>query len=43
MNLLKEPKRPRWRPFIHLTYSSNVHDSWRHFVDVGCWNVELGD
>jgi 5-methylcytosine-specific restriction endonuclease McrA len=43
MRLLKEPKRPRWRPFIHLTYSSAVHDSWRHFVDVGCWNVELGD
>lgn len=43
MQLLKEPKRPRWRPFIHLTYSSAVHDSWRHFVDVGCWNVELGD
>jgi 5-methylcytosine-specific restriction endonuclease McrA len=43
MKLLKEPKRPRWRPFIHLTYSSAVHDTWRHFVDVGCWNVELGD
>ena len=43
MQLLKEPKRPRWRPFIHLTYSSAVHDSWRHFVDVGCWSVELGD
>lgn len=43
MALLKEPKRPRWRPFIHLTYSSPVHDTWKHFVDVGCWNVELGD
>ena len=43
MTLLKEPKRPRWRPFIHLTYSSAVHESWRHFVDVGCWSVELGD
>ena len=43
MQLLMEPKRPRWRPFIHLTYSSAVHDSWRHFVDVGCWSVELGD
>ena len=43
MALLKEPKRPRWRPFIHLTYSSAVHESWRHFVDVGCWSVELGD
>ena len=43
MQLLKEPKRPRWRPFIHLTYSAPVHDTWRHFVDVGCWSVELGD
>ena len=43
MQLLKEPRRPRWRPFIHLTYSSSVHETWRHFVDVGCWSVELGD
>lgn len=43
MRLLKAPAKPRWRPFIHLTYSSAIHDSWRHFVDVGCWNVELGD
>ncbi len=43
MRLLKVPARPRWRPFIHLTYSAGIHDSWRHFVDVGCWNVELGD
>lgn len=28
---------------IALTYSAPVHDTWRHFVDVGCWNVELGD
>lgn len=43
MQLFKEPKRPRWRPFIHLTYSAPVHDTWRHFVDIGCWSVELGD
>lgn len=43
MNLLREPRRPRWRPFIHSTCTPAIHDSWRHFVDIGCWNVELGD
>ena len=38
-----EPERPRWRPFLHLTFGGNHHDSWKHFVDVAYWNVELSD
>jgi 5-methylcytosine-specific restriction endonuclease McrA len=41
MRLLKKPKRPKWRPFVHLTFGGTHHESWRHFVDLAYWNVEL--
>ena len=43
MHLIKKPVRPKWRPFVHITFDSHVHDSWRHFIDLAYWNVELGD
>jgi 5-methylcytosine-specific restriction endonuclease McrA len=43
MQLIKKPVRPKWRPFVHITFDSQVHDSWRHFIDLAYWNVELGD
>jgi 5-methylcytosine-specific restriction endonuclease McrA len=43
MRLVRKPERPRWRPFLHLTFGGNHHDSWKHFVDVAYWNVELSD
>jgi len=43
MNLIRKPKRPKWRPFVHFTYQSSFHDSWKHFVDLAYWNVELGN
>ena len=46
MHLIRKPKRPKWRPFIHLTFGGQhapQHASWRHFVDVAYWNVELSD
>jgi 5-methylcytosine-specific restriction endonuclease McrA len=43
MQLIKKPVRPKWRPFVHITFDSHVHDSWRHFIDLAYWNVELGD
>ena len=42
MRLIKKPERPRWRPFLHITIDSKVHESWRHFIDFAYWNVELG-
>ena len=42
MRLIKKPERPRWRPFLHITFDSKVHESWRHFIDFAYWNVELG-
>ena len=43
MHLIRKPVRPKWRPFVHITFDSQVHDSWRHFIDLAYWNVELGD
>ena len=43
MHLVKKPVRPKWRPFVHITFDSKLHDSWRHFLDFAYWNVELGD
>jgi 5-methylcytosine-specific restriction endonuclease McrA len=43
MTLIRKPKRPKWRPFVHVTFSSQQHESWRHFVDLAYWNVELSD
>jgi 5-methylcytosine-specific restriction endonuclease McrA len=43
MRLIRKPKRPKWRPFVHVTFASQAHESWRHFVDLAYWNVELSD
>ncbi len=43
LRLLRPPGRPRWRPFIQITATNPGHEHWRHFVDVGCWSVEMGD
>jgi 5-methylcytosine-specific restriction endonuclease McrA len=43
MRLIKEPVKPRWRPFIQVECSLKHHASWRHFLDVAYWHVELGE
>jgi 5-methylcytosine-specific restriction endonuclease McrA len=43
MALIRKPKRPRWRPFVNISVSNHPHESWRHFLDIAYWNVELGD
>lgn len=43
MHLIRKPKRPKWRPFVNVTISNVAHDSWRHFLDLAYWNVELGE
>lgn len=42
MRLLRKPERPRWQPFLHITFDSQPHESWRHFIDLAYWHVELG-
>jgi len=43
MHLIRKPERPKWRPFAHLTFGAEHHESWKHFVDFAYWNVELGE
>jgi 5-methylcytosine-specific restriction endonuclease McrA len=43
MHLIRKPERPKWRPFAHLTFGTEHHESWKHFVDFAYWNVELGE
>jgi 5-methylcytosine-specific restriction endonuclease McrA len=42
LRLVRKPKRPKWRPFIQVNFGAPVHDSWKHFLDLAYWNVELG-
>jgi 5-methylcytosine-specific restriction endonuclease McrA len=43
MQLIRKPGRPKWHPFANITFTGLLHESWRHFVDLAYWNVELGD
>jgi 5-methylcytosine-specific restriction endonuclease McrA len=43
MHLIRKPKRPKWRPFLQINFHLNRHDSWKHFLDIAYWNVELGE
>lgn len=43
MRLIRKPKRPKWRPFVNITVATSGHESWKHFLDLAYWNVELGE
>jgi 5-methylcytosine-specific restriction endonuclease McrA len=43
LRLIRKPKRPKWRPFVQINFSLHRHDSWKHFIDLAYWNVELGE
>ncbi|MEI7731339.1 MAG: HNH endonuclease [Verrucomicrobiota bacterium] len=43
LRLIRKPKKPRWRPFVQISFSLCQHDSWKHFIDLAYWNVELGE
>ena len=43
LNLVRKPKRPKWRPFVQVNFTLHRHESWKHFVDLAYWNVELGE
>ena len=38
-----QTERPKWRPFVNISFSRHHHDSWKHFLDLAYWNVELGE
>jgi 5-methylcytosine-specific restriction endonuclease McrA len=43
MRLIRKPKRPKWRPFVQVSFGLPYHDSWKHFLDLAYWNVEIGE
>jgi len=43
MHLIKLPMKPRWHPFVKLTFSHSRYESWKNFLDVAYWNTELID
>jgi 5-methylcytosine-specific restriction endonuclease McrA len=43
MHLVRKPQRPKWRPFVQVNLGLPHHESWRHFLDLAYWNVELGE
>ena len=43
LRLVRKPKRPKWRPFVQISFGMQYHDSWKHFLDLAYWNVELGE
>ena len=43
MHLIRKPKKPRWRPFLEIQFAKSHDHSWRHFLDLAYWNVELGE
>ena len=43
MRLIRQPTRPKWRPFMQVNLRTNGHESWKHFLDVAYWNVEIGE
>jgi 5-methylcytosine-specific restriction endonuclease McrA len=44
MRLVRKPVRPKWRPVIStLLGHGRTHPSWKTFLDLAYWNVELED
>ncbi|MFM1941746.1 MAG: hypothetical protein RI897_728 [Verrucomicrobiota bacterium] len=41
MQLIRKPKRPKWRPVAQVSVGLEYDESWRHFLDIAYWNVEL--
>lgn len=43
MQLVKSPVKPRWHPFVKISFSHSRYESWKNFLDVAYWNTELID
>ena len=41
MRLLKEPRKPHWRPFVSVRLQSVVKPDWKQFLDTAGWQVEV--
>ena len=41
MNLIRLPRKPAWRAFVKDSFTGVREESWKDFLDVAYWNVEL--
>jgi 5-methylcytosine-specific restriction endonuclease McrA len=43
MHLIRKPRKPRWTPLTSYNLGNETHHSWRKFIDISHWNVDLGE
>jgi len=43
MRLLKKPTKPKWKPLLHIYHQRIPEESWRHFLDIDSWKVEVSE
>lgn len=41
MILIRTPKKPHWRSFVKYSLDNVIEESWKDFLDLAYWNVEL--
>ncbi|TES85271.1 HNH endonuclease [Candidatus Aerophobetes bacterium] len=41
MNLIRLPRKPAWRAFVKDSFTGVREESWKDFLDVAYWNIEL--
>lgn len=41
MSLIRLPRKPAWRAFVKDNFTGVREESWKDFLDVAYWNVEL--
>ena len=43
MHLIKVPAKPRWYPFVKVSFNHARYEVWKNFLDLAYWNAELID
>ena len=41
INLIRLPKKPKWTAFVQDNFAGVREESWKDFLDIAYWNVEL--
>ena len=41
MRLIRKPRKPDWKTFVKNRFNTSEWESWKDFLDVAYWNVEL--
>ncbi|RLE08832.1 HNH endonuclease [Candidatus Aerophobetes bacterium] len=41
MKLIRKPRKPRWDTFVKESFIGVKEESWKDFLDLAYWNIEL--